>query len=133
MYVSCPKCHSVYKLNECIRHRNGHSESLKCSYKEFPNHPHISRRQQCDTLLMRKVKQGSHYNLVRWKVYAYISLKDSISKLRSKPDFLKKCEHWRSRSVTPDFFTDVYDGAIMKSFQVVDGEAFLQVLNNLCF
>ena len=67
LYVSCPKCHSVYKRNECIRHRNGHSESLKCSYKEFPNHPHISRRQQCDTLLMRKVKQGSHYNLVLGK------------------------------------------------------------------
>ena len=133
LYVSCPKRHSVSKLNECIRHRNGHSESLKCSYKEFPNHPHISRRQQCDTLLMRKVKQGSHYNLVPRKVYAYISLKDSISKLCSKPDFLKKCEHWRSRSVTPDFFTDVYDGAIWKSFQVVDGEAFLQVPNNLCF
>ena len=25
LYVSCPKCHSVYKLIECIRHRNGHS------------------------------------------------------------------------------------------------------------
>ena len=27
----------------------------------------------------------------------------------------------------------MYDGAIWKSFQVVDGEAFLQVPNNLCF
>ena len=132
LYVSCPKCHSVYKLNECIHHRNGHSESWKCSYKEFPNHPHTNRSQQCDTLLMRKVKQGSHYNLVPRKVYAYISLKDSC-KLCSKPDFLKKCEYWRNRSVTPDFFTVVYDGAIWKSFQVVDGAAFLEVPNSLCF
>ena len=132
MFVSCPKCHSIYKYKDCIVHRNRQNESLRCTYMEFPNHPHIMRRVQCDTLLLKGVRQGSQFKLVPRKVYAYISLKTSLSQLCSQTDFLQKCEHWRNCDMTQGILTDVYDGAIWKAFQVVDNKPFLQVPNNLC-
>ena len=43
-YVVCPKCNTLYKMSECILKEFGREESRKCSYIEFPNHPHYSRR-----------------------------------------------------------------------------------------
>ena len=99
---------------------------------EISNHPHKLRRVQWDTLLLKGVRQGSQFKLVPRKVYAYISLKTSLSKLCSQTDFLQKCDHWRNRDMTLGILTDVYDGAIWKAFQVVDNKPFLQVPNNLC-
>lgn len=81
---------------------------------------------------MRNVQKGSTNKLVPVKVYPYVSLKKSLTKLCKKSDFMKKCEHWRNRKDTTNFFTDVYDGAIWKKFQCVNNVPFLQVPNNLC-
>ena len=45
-YVVCPKCHTLYNLEDCItKQRNGTVESAKCTFVNFPNHPHPSRRE----------------------------------------------------------------------------------------
>ena len=41
-YVVCPKCYTLYNLEECIiRQRYGTVESAKCSFVHYPNHPHV--------------------------------------------------------------------------------------------
>ena len=91
-----------------------------------------SLREKCNTLLMKRVKQGSKYKLVPFKIYAYNSLKSSLAKLFGRPGFSQKCESWRARPKSPNVFTDVYDGLVWEQFQVVNNRPFLQVPNNLC-
>ena len=131
LYVSCPKCHSVYKHEDCIIKVNGQSKSLQCTYVEFPNHPQSRRRSPCGALLLRSVKRGSVTKLLPFKVYPYISLKKSLTKLCKRSDFLNMCEQWRNRKELPNVFSDVYDGNVWKNFQVVDNIPFLQAPNNI--
>lgn len=131
-YVMCPKCHFIYHLKDSIiTNRDGRTESAKCSYIQYPNHPHQSRRAKCNTVLMKKVKNGSKYKLVPCKVYAYNSLKSSLAKLFGRHGFSQKCELWRNRSKSPDMYTDIYDGLVWENFQVINNRPFLKVPNNL--
>ena len=132
LLVSCPKCHSVYQYKDCIVNRGGQTISLRCSYVEYPNHPHVRRRAQCGTVLMKSINKGSKSNLIPRKLYPYISIKNSLSRLCSRTDFLQKCEHWRGRTSSEEILTDIYDGAVWKAFQVVNDRPFLQLPNNLC-
>lgn len=133
MYVVCPKCHSLYSHKDStFTHRNGTTESARCSYIQFPDHPHLSRRVKCDALLMKKVKHGSKYKLVPYKEYIYNSLKSSLVKLFGRRGFSQMCESWRNRSKSPDVYTDIYDGIVWEKFQVVNDRPFLKVPNNLC-
>ena len=50
----------------------------------------------------------------------------------NRPNFLKKCEHWRHTTRSPGVLTDIYDGKVWKDFMVVQGRPFLQLPNNLC-
>ena len=47
-YVSCPKCHTIYKYIDCV----DKTESKRCSFIEFPNHPHSTLPKKCDTVLL---------------------------------------------------------------------------------
>ena len=132
-YVVCPKCNYIYPIKQCIiTHRNGTTESAKCSYVQYPNHPHRTRREKCNGMLMKKVKYGSKYKLVPCKVYTYVSLKSSLAQLFGRPGFSQKCELWRNRSKTSNVYTDIYDGLVWEKYQAINGRPFLQVPNNLC-
>ena len=64
-YVVCPKCQSIYNIKDCIlKKQNGLLESAKCSYVQYPNHPHQSRREKCNTILMKQAKHGSTHRLL---------------------------------------------------------------------
>ena len=64
-FVVCPKCQSIYDIKDCsITARSGLVESAKCPYVQYPNHPHASCREKCNTLLMKRVKHGSTYKLL---------------------------------------------------------------------
>ena len=131
-YVVCPRCHALYNLDDCIiRQRNGIEESARCTFVQYPRHPHPSRREKCNALLMKRTKHGSKYRLVPRKVYTYNSVKESLTKLFGKTDFSLKCERWRSRHQSPGMYTDVYDGLVWEKFQSVNGKPFLQFPNNL--
>ena len=131
MYVVCPKCHELYNPDDCIiKLSDGTTESLKCAFVEYPNHPHISRRGKCGALLMKKVKYGSKYQLIPRKVYA---LKRSLVKLFSREGFASKLEMWRKRQKSAGMYTDIYDGSVWEEFQTVNGSPFLDSPNNLAF
>lgn len=132
MYVVCPKCHCLYNLKDCIIIcQNGTEESAACSFVNYPNHPHLSRRGKCNTILMKLIKYGSKYKLIPRKVYAYNGLKSSLAKLFSRHDFSVMCERWRTRSKDSEVFTDIYDGLVWSKFQEFDGRPFLKIANNL--
>lgn len=67
-YVVCSKCCSLYRLSECIIDNRGQQESKRCTFVEFPNHPHEYRRNPCNEILMKRVKIGNKYKLVPRKV-----------------------------------------------------------------
>ena len=132
MYAVCPKCSSLYELKDCtVKHRNGLEESAKYTYVQYPNHPHISRREKCNTILLKQVKCGSSYKLRPRKVYVYNSVRSSLKKLFSRPGFSEKCELWRSKFHSPDIYTDIYDGLVWNRFQNVSGWPFLELPNSL--
>ena len=67
-FVLCSKCHSMYNLEDCI---NSTSTPKQCQYVAYPNHPHISRREPCNSVLMKKVKHDSSYKYVDVFVQQY--------------------------------------------------------------
>ena len=127
-YVSCSRCHSVYKYEDCIETKaNGQHEPKRCRHVAYPSHPQMSFRKRCDALLLKKVRTKRGYSLQPIKAYPYRSLKSSIAQLASKPGFLESCEKWRRRGqCVPDSYQgDVYDGNIWKTFNSSDGWDFL--------
>ena len=63
-YVVCPTCDSIYEFDDCIKvMANGHHETKHCKHICFPKHPHRSRRNECGTLLLKKVRTKNGYKL----------------------------------------------------------------------
>lgn len=131
-YVSCPDCHCLYSLADCVvKTSDGHMESKKCSYVRFPLHPQAQHRKACGAQLMKKVKRKCNgTTLYPKRVYCYKSLVESLQDMLKQPEFSKKCELWRSHKTDSGVFSDIYDGAIWKDFLNPDGQPFLSI--SLC-
>ena len=55
-YTVCPKCYHLYPVESCkVQLADGSTVSKLCDHVEFPEHPHITQRQPCTTVLMKKV------------------------------------------------------------------------------
>jgi hypothetical protein len=134
-YVVCPKCHSLFSVSDCSTLQNGkrlfHDE--RCDHIEYPNHPHNPRRSKCNTSLMKRVKVKGTTKFTPRKLYHYHSIVDSLKKLISRHDFLNDCEQWRKRNVGEGIYADVYDGAVWRDLQNINGLPFLSAPHNLCF
>ena len=63
-YVVCPLCCKLCNLSDCVIRCGSAEVSLKCTHIEYPNHPHHSRRQKCNTPLLKKVHVGKIMKLV---------------------------------------------------------------------
>lgn len=88
---------SIYKYEECFLNVEGQIISGKCSYKEFPNHTQLARRQQCGELLLKHATlSDGTTKLYPFKSYCYL-LQQSLQNLVRRPGFEDKCEIWRSR------------------------------------
>lgn len=133
-FVVCPKCCALYMLDNCITTESGSPESKRCEHVEFPNHPQVSRRSKCNTVLLKKVRVANKIKLVPRKTYIYQSIKSSLKEMATRPGFLGICEKWRDRSMSMSLGTlgDIYDGKIWKSLHHINGRPFLSVPNNLC-
>ena len=132
-FVACPKCMTLYKLDECTTTQsNGIVVSKKCSYVRFPNHPHRRRRTECGAFLMKKVrtKSGS-LQLQPKRMYCYRPLVSSLMTLLSKPGFTEKCEEWRKRNMEEGKMGDVYEGKIWREFLDSDGKQYFSSFGNL--
>ena len=95
-YVVCPKCHSVYHFDDCVNRSYEGSTSKHCHHIAYPNHPQLSRRTLCNTLLLKTVKNKSRVSLRPF--IPYRSIRVSIASLFGRPGFLEDCEKWRIRS-----------------------------------
>ena len=133
-YVVCSKCCHLYDPSECFIDNHGQKESKQCTHIEFPNHPHSSRRNPCNEVLMKRVKIGNKFNLVPRKVYVYRSILQTLKDMAKREGFLTKCDHWRSRKEgMENVIGDVYDGQLWNDLQTIDCRPFLAIPNNLCF
>lgn len=92
-YICCPTCHSIYIREECITT----TESKKCNYVKFPNHPQSQHRSQCGTVLIKTVKtQTGKYVLQPKLIYCYRSVIDSLKEMVKRQNFIEQCEEWRN-------------------------------------
>lgn len=122
-YVVCRTCHHIYLYHQCVETGN---KSKRCSFKAFPNHPHLRMRQPCNTLLLKTVELASGRKLLYpFMSYCYMSLTSSLSNLLQHPDFNSLCEEWRHRNVINGVLSDVYDGQVWKDFQKFEDVPFL--------
>ena len=133
-YVVCSKCSSLYRLSECISDNHGQQESKRCTYVEFPDHPHLYRRDPCNEILLKRVKISNKYKLVPRKVYVYRSILQSLKDMAKREGFLDKCDHWRSRGKEgmENVMGDIYDGRLWNDLQTIKDRPFLAIPNNLC-
>lgn len=83
---------------------------------------------------MKHVRLGSKPKLICRKVYIYQSVIETLISMAKRPDFLKKCEHWRecAAKFSHGQMGDVYDGRLSSEMQSIEGRSFLEVPNNLC-
>ena len=72
-------------------------------------------------------------DLIPRKAYPYHSLKDSITLLVQRSDFLTLCEKWRKRSkrISPGVSADIYDGQVWQDFKEDKYNKFLQFPGNI--
>ena len=89
-YVVCPQCFKVYDYDDCVLRVGSQEQSLKCQYVEFPNHPQRSRRQKCNTILLKRVRIGRKIKLVPRKTYVYQSVLQTLTTFCSRPQFLQE-------------------------------------------
>ena len=124
-YVVCTKCHKLYKLSDAFTTIQGEKVSQKCSNVLFPQHPRKGNRKPCGQSLMKSIESSSgKKSLVPVKVYCYMPLERSLTRLLQRPDIVKQCEHWRNREYSENILSDVYDGRVWKEFSNVDSWNF---------
>lgn len=77
---------------------------------------------------MKRVKTSAGtMSLSPRNMYCYKRLTDSLQEMIQRPDFITKCELWRSRKCVAGQYTDIYDGKIWTDFLHYDGLPFLSV------
>jgi hypothetical protein len=137
----CPNCNNTYPKEEWM---NGHSP-LVCTYQEYPTARMAKTRAPCNIPLMTESlvwnrKKGA--NRAQIKSYTptmplyYKSPQAWFAEMLERPDFAEKWEAWRKREPTFDpvtgeaIGTDIYDFALWRDHQTVDGVPFLSVPGN---
>ena len=132
-YVVCPKCNSLYLLEDCIIRHNGKLESKLCHFVEYPRHSQLSRRIKCNVPLLKTISVGKKSKLVPRKTFVYNSIISALEAMVSRKGFIQKCEHWRDRkNLLPiNTLADIYEGCVWKESNSILGRPFLSQPNNL--
>ena len=127
-FAVCPKCASLYQLENCTRPVGDQIVSSICTYKPFRS------ERECGAALARKVIVGSGkvYFYPR-KLYCFNSVIDQVEGLLKRPGVPEICEQWRERQLEDDIIADVYDGSIWNDFLKFRGDNFLNAPRNLAF
>ena len=135
-YVVCPKCHSIYKFEDCFHIAGGQNVSKHCAFIKFPNHRQHWRRKECGAPLLKEVtlKDGVK-RLYPHKVFCYQSLIKTLQTFVNRTGFTEKCELWRKREIRSfaHVLCDVFEGRIWKYFQHYNGKPFLEEPRNFAF
>ncbi|XP_030600828.1 uncharacterized protein LOC115790939 [Archocentrus centrarchus] len=132
-YVVCPKCMTVYTVDETFELRQvGTRECKTCGYIKFYKHLIAAKRKKCGSALLKRAKsaKGKEY-VYPIRPYCYKTVVQSLEALVRRPGFQEKCEEWRKRKIPEGVLGDVYDGQVWHDYQYVDGQPFLAEPNNL--
>ena len=130
-YVVCRKCHTLYFKMDCMFGIGAAQIGKKCFFKRFPSHPQHRMRKPCGIPLLKTVElAGGKRILYPYMIYSYLSIESSIQAMFNRPKFHLECEEWRSRKISSDVYTDVYDGKVWKEYL---RSGFLSELHNLAF
>ena len=124
-YCVCPKCDTLYS--------GGNHTIQTCTYIQFPNHPHKSRKAACNASLLKTIKSSSSYKLLPRKLYSYNCIIENVKRLMSRPGFMQLCRAWNDRTVSSGVLTDIYDGGLWNDFRNFQERPFLNFPHNLAF
>lgn len=129
-FAVCPKCASLYQLENCTRHVGDQIVSSLCTYIYKP----FRSKRECGAALVRKVILGSgKVYFYPHKLYCFNSIIDQVEGLLERPGAPEMCKRWRERQLEDDIIVDVYDGSIWKDFLKFKGDNFLNAPRNLAF
>lgn len=113
-YVICKKCFNIYLFQDCIEGPRGCRRSKLCCTREYPNHPHRSKRGACNGGLLKTVELvGGRRILYPYLVYCYLGIEIALQHHFRNPRFEILCEKWRSRN-NDGSYSDLYDGNVWK-------------------
>ena len=122
----------MYHLNQCQEVFAGRQRALLCPFKQFPQHPQRRMREECRTPLLKTVKLASGKQMFYpYLTYCYLGIELALRNFLKKPNFLLKCNEWRTRSVQSETLQDIYDGNVWTEFQSEDHQRFLEDSNSL--
>jgi len=80
--------------------------------------------------LLNKIRTKSGQCLRPNKIYPYLPLSQSLSRLLKRNDFVVKCEQWHSRASKEGYLCDVYDGRVWHTFNSTERNNFLSSPHN---
>ena len=117
-YAVCGRCHSIYKVTECIlKNADGSTMPKRCDYVQFPNHRQSYRRIACCGPLLKHVTlSNGKMQYYQRHSYVYMSITDSLERLLMRHGIANKLQHWKERQVPDQCFSDIYDGKVWKEF-----------------
>lgn len=130
-FVVCPKCSSCYKPEDCVRTlSNGRKKGERCSFVEFPHHPHRTQRKPCGAALFKTVRSKHGELILKAKrVFCYRSVKKTLQEFLKCPGFSEKCVQYKKCPRDPNFLGDIYDGRVWKNFKNAEGKPFFDAPN----
>ena len=131
-FVVCQRCHFLYTYEDCFQLIGSRRMPKQCSHVQFSCHPQRQYRQPCNEVLFRQIK-SSKQSYFPLRTYCYRSIQETLLFFVKRPGFADACEVWRCRDLPEDVLADVYDGAVWKQFQYVDGDPFLAMPRNYGF
>ena len=115
---------TVYELS------NGRKKGERCSFVEFPHHPHRSQRRSCGAALFKAVRSKHGELILKAKrVFCYRSVKKTLQEFLKRPGFSEKCEQYKKCPRDPNFLGDIYDGRVWKNFKSAEGKPFFDAPN----
>ena len=127
-YVVCRKCYNIYCFRDCIDGTGNLQLSKKCSFQQYPNHPHSHMRERCGSTLLKTVELVSGRKVFYpFLMYCYLGLECSIQPFLMSASFVNACEQWRTRCVPDGVYSDVYDGSIWNAFMDYENSPFLSI------
>lgn len=116
-YVVCPKSEAIFAHEQCIEKVGSQRHSKKCCNIKYPNHPFVTGRMPCQSLLLKTVQFTSGRKLLYpYKLYCHKSVRSTLQSFFLRPDFYSNFQKWRTR---PDssYFSEIYDGKLWKDLQ----------------
>lgn len=109
-FIICPSCHMLY--DHSIVASSSRTQIPKCSFVEFPNHPHLRFRQPCNYTLLNSVLRKGTVNLKPKKLYYFYGIKASLSAMLLRHNFLNICNDCLTTQQIKPLMADITDGRV---------------------